>query len=103
MTFSPSLAVAFREALGLSRRAAAKAAGVSRQGLINIETGESAPNVTTLSRLASAYHREPGEFFIDTDSTTRPAACAMSGAGNDEVRGAQSPQADRAADPTEGA
>ena len=63
MEFSPGQAVSHREALGLSRSEAARKVGLSRQGLINIEDGESVPSVPTLARMAAAYGREFDEFF----------------------------------------
>ena len=70
MEFSPALATAHRTALGLSRVAAARAVGLSRQGLINIEDGESVPSVSTLARMATAYGREFDEFFIEPNGAT---------------------------------
>ena len=71
MEFSPALAIAHRESAGLSRVKAAKTAGLSRQGLINIEDGECVPSVATLARIASAYRRTPDDFF-----TAAPAEAA---------------------------
>lgn len=85
MQFSPALATAHREALGLSRVAAARRVGLSRQGLINIEDGGSVPSVATLARMATAYHRTPDDFFHGDD-------------GSDPFEGA--PETDQAPAPT---
>jgi transcriptional regulator with XRE-family HTH domain len=94
MEFSPAQAVALREAAGLSQRAAARESGLSRQGLRNVEEGTNAPTVTTLSRLATIYGREPGEFFIEgdhaQDADTPGLACATPGDKNAEARAASS-------------
>ncbi len=74
MQFSPDLAVAHRESLGLSRRGAARVIGLSRQGLINIEDGESVPSVATLARMATAYARTPDDFFHGVDVGTSNGA-----------------------------
>lgn len=64
MHFSPELARQIRERHGLNRVAAARAAGLSRQGLINIEDGISVPGVDTLGRMASAYGASADEFYV---------------------------------------
>lgn len=73
MDFSAPLAKEIRERRGLNRVAAARAAGLSRQGLINIEDGVSVPGVDTLGRLASAYGARVDEFYVHTpDADTAP-------------------------------
>lgn len=67
MEFSPEQAKAIRERVGLSRVKAAVAAGLSRQGLINIEDGESVPGADTLGRMASAYGSAIEDFYVVHD------------------------------------
>ena len=64
MKFSPELAVAIRQSLGMGPAEAARAIGLSRQGLHNIEVGDSVPSVDTLARMATAYGRGVGDFFV---------------------------------------
>lgn len=78
MEFSPTLAKAMREQLDLNRVEAAKRIGLSRQGLINIEDGESVPSANTVGLMAVAYSAEVGDFFIAPDAATP-----------DEARGSQ--------------
>ncbi len=75
MEFSPPHAKSIRENLGLNRVQAARMVGLSRQGLVNIEDGESIPGVDTLARMASAYGASADEFFhaqeVSTPETVR--------------------------------
>lgn len=68
MEFSPALATAIRDRVGLNRVEAARVVGLSRQGLVNIEDGVSVPGVDTLGRMASAYGASADDFFIDADA-----------------------------------
>lgn len=68
--FSPDLARQAREANGLSVSEAARRAGISRQGLINIEAGESAPQSNTLAALADSYGVKVGDWFIGVGDAT---------------------------------
>lgn len=77
MHFSPDLAKAIRERLDLNRVEASRLVGLSRQGLINIEDGDSVPSVATLARMASAYRAEPGDFFTEKDATERVAEAPL--------------------------
>lgn len=49
-----------REELGLSQERLGEAAGLHRVTIVNIEAGESRPNVDTLVRLAHALGVQPG-------------------------------------------
>lgn len=89
MEFSPELARTIRETRGLNRVAASKAAGLSRQGLINIEDGGSVPSVATLARLADAYKAPVEEFFIHEPEATEPSTGRGSASpGTDNEAGA---------------
>lgn len=74
MDFSAPLAKEIRERRGLNRVAAARAAGLSRQGLINIEDGVSVPGVDTLGRLATAYGASVDEFYVHGSDADTPAS-----------------------------
>ena len=83
MEFSPELAKALRLDAGLSRVKAAESAGLSRQGLVNIEDGASVPGADTLARLAVAYGASPEDFYVFHDVLDQPgrthASHAMTG------------------------
>lgn len=70
MEFSPALAKAIREHLDLNRVEAARRIGLSRQGLINIEDGDSVPSANTVGLMAAAYSADVGDFFIASDAAT---------------------------------
>lgn len=70
MEFSADLAKGIRERKGLNRVAASRAVGLSRQGLINIEEGDSLPGADTLGRMAHAYGVEVGDFFHEPQPAT---------------------------------
>lgn len=55
MKFSPAKAIRLRNGLGMSQRHAARTAGLSRQALANIESGESTPRMETITVLAATY------------------------------------------------
>lgn len=102
-TWSGKAAKGARASLGLKADEVAERLDVDRASIYGWEAGRE-PQLRNALRLADLYGVSIDSLFVHEDeSTTPPVACAMSGAGNDEVRGAQSPQADRAADPTEGA
>lgn len=67
MEFSAALAKEIREVRGLSRRGVARDAGLSRQGLINIEDGVSVPGADTLGRLAHVYGVSLDDFFTHVE------------------------------------
>ena len=56
-----------RTNLGLSRGYVAKAAGISKEELQQIEEGSSTPSQSVLLRLSALFHL-PGEYFIQDDA-----------------------------------
>lgn len=57
-----------REELGLSQERLAEAAGVHRVTIVNVEAGESRPNVDTLVRLAAALNTTVGALLGETEA-----------------------------------
>src|SRR5215203_5807413 len=52
-----------REARGLSQRQLAERSGVGRVTIIHVESGQTSPNVETLSRLAAGLGVDVADFF----------------------------------------
>lgn len=63
-----------REELGLSQERLAEAAGVHRVTIINVEAGESRPNIDTVVRLAAALGTTVGALLGEAPAEQGGAA-----------------------------